>query len=253
MMTAIKKYILCAAAMLFILLGSIAAPVRVFAATSSYSDVLDDLQTDGGFDVSEYPETADKYGMQVIQIAESTGGELFIYVYQPKPEGQTKELRASSINIAREMDNSVGLGFQNYELEYLNSNGVFYKYKVKGFELRADALRYYNISQIMRPFDEDLDDSPEDENGNTISEVPYAVEQFWTAATVNGEVSYTMVTTETVTIENKYVGFELGHIVIERDGEQCNCGKKGCFETYCAMKRFKEKAKKIFIVRDRMA
>ena len=44
---------------------------------------------------------------------------------------------------------------------------------------------------------------------------------------------------------NKYVGFELGHIVIERNGEQCNCGKKGCFETYCAMKRFKEKAKKI--------
>lgn len=44
---------------------------------------------------------------------------------------------------------------------------------------------------------------------------------------------------------NKYVGFELGHIVIERNGEQCNCGKKCCFETYCAMKRFKEKAKKI--------
>lgn len=44
---------------------------------------------------------------------------------------------------------------------------------------------------------------------------------------------------------NKYVGFELGHIIIERNGEQCNCGKKGCFETYCAMKRFKEKAKKI--------
>ena len=44
---------------------------------------------------------------------------------------------------------------------------------------------------------------------------------------------------------NKYVGIELGHIIIERNGEQCNCGKKGCFETYCAMKRFKEKAKKI--------
>lgn len=44
---------------------------------------------------------------------------------------------------------------------------------------------------------------------------------------------------------NKYVGLELGHIVIEKNGEQCNCGKKGCFETYCAMKRFKEKAKKI--------
>ena len=44
---------------------------------------------------------------------------------------------------------------------------------------------------------------------------------------------------------NKHIGFELGHIVIDRRGEQCNCGKKGCFETYCAMKRFKDKAKKI--------
>ena len=43
---------------------------------------------------------------------------------------------------------------------------------------------------------------------------------------------------------NKHIGFELGHIVIDRRGEQCNCGKKGCFETYCAMKRFKERVKK---------
>lgn len=44
---------------------------------------------------------------------------------------------------------------------------------------------------------------------------------------------------------NKHIGFELGHIVIDRYGEQCNCGKEGCFETYCTMKRFKEKAKKL--------
>lgn len=44
---------------------------------------------------------------------------------------------------------------------------------------------------------------------------------------------------------NKYVGFELGHIVIDRNGLQCNCGKKGCFETYCSIKRFKENAKRI--------
>lgn len=44
---------------------------------------------------------------------------------------------------------------------------------------------------------------------------------------------------------NKHIGFELGHIVIDRRGEQCNCGKNGCFETYCAMKRFKERAKKL--------
>lgn len=43
---------------------------------------------------------------------------------------------------------------------------------------------------------------------------------------------------------NKNSGFELGHIVIEKDGIQCNCGKKGCFETYCSIKRFKENISK---------
>lgn len=36
-------------------------------------------------------------------------------------------------------------------------------------------------------------------------------------------------------------GMELGHIVIEKNGVQCNCGKKGCFETYCSIKRLKNK------------
>lgn len=44
---------------------------------------------------------------------------------------------------------------------------------------------------------------------------------------------------------NKNPGFELGHMVIERNGIQCNCGKKGCFETYCSIKRFKINAQKI--------
>lgn len=37
------------------------------------------------------------------------------------------------------------------------------------------------------------------------------------------------------------VGFELGHIIIDKNGLQCNCGKKGCFETYCSIKKFKLK------------
>ena len=34
-------------------------------------------------------------------------------------------------------------------------------------------------------------------------------------------------------------GIEIGHMVINKDGRLCNCGKKGCFETYCSMKRLK--------------
>lgn len=38
----------------------------------------------------------------------------------------------------------------------------------------------------------------------------------------------------------RHSGFELGHMVIQKDGELCKCGKRGCFETYCSMKRLKE-------------
>ena len=48
-----------------------------------------------------------------------------------------------------------------------------------------------------------------------------------------------------VTINNKLLdtgdlpGCEIGHMVIEKDGLLCNCGRKGCFEKYASMKAFK--------------
>ena len=44
----------------------------------------------------------------------------------------------------------------------------------------------------------------------------------------------------------RYSGFEVGHMVIKESEEQCNCGRKGCFEIYGSMKRFKEKIKQEF-------
>ena len=35
-------------------------------------------------------------------------------------------------------------------------------------------------------------------------------------------------------------GFEIGHMTIEKNGKECTCGKKGCFETYASMKNLKE-------------
>lgn len=48
-------------------------------------------------------------------------------------------------------------------------------------------------------------------------------------------------------LESKNVpGFEFSHIIIQKNGILCNCGKRGCFETYASMKRFKEKIAKEF-------
>ncbi len=33
---------------------------------------------------------------------------------------------------------------------------------------------------------------------------------------------------------SNFAGAEIGHTVINVDGEQCTCGRKGCFETYCS-------------------
>ena len=44
----------------------------------------------------------------------------------------------------------------------------------------------------------------------------------------------------------RYSGFEIGHMVTEKNGIKCACGRKGCFECYGSMKRFREKIKREF-------
>ena len=173
--------------------------ITVSADNKQYSNLLEDLQVDTNFNVNDYPTIDNDYSLKVIQIAESVDNELFVYVYQPSGN----KVQASSINISTGINDNIK--YVNYQLVLLNSSETLSKYLVKDFELKQDALRYYDISNIYRYYIENVDTKSTDDN--TISEVAYEVGELWTASTVNGEVSYTHIATETIEITDKYVGF----------------------------------------------
>ena len=39
--------------------------------------------------------------------------------------------------------------------------------------------------------------------------------------------------------------FEIGHMIINKNGRQCSCGKRGCFETYASIRAFKNKVAEV--------
>lgn len=198
-----KKLMTITAALLvaLILLSLMPCGGAVFAsAASGYSNVLEDLKKDPQFNAADYPAGGNDYKLEVVQIAESEQGELLIYCYLPNDK-----LRPEKINIARELDNDPNLKFVSYHLILQSSNGVFFKYSVDGFELSTDTIRYYNISNILRSFINGVDKEPAD--GQIISEVENKVAQIWTVETVDDTVTYSVLTSEVVTIENKVVGY----------------------------------------------
>lgn len=172
-----------------------------YADSTEYSDVLDDLKKDVNFDESYYLEDTDDYSLQVIQLAESSAGELFVYIYQPS--GQSRNFNASSINISTEINDDIS--YKNYKLRRLNCEGVFYKYLVEGLEVSAEPVRYYAVSSVYRPFDESID---EDANyGNHVTEVEYKVARQYGFGTLNGKPYVQAVDIETIEITDKFVGF----------------------------------------------
>ena len=45
-------------------------------------------------------------------------------------------------------------------------------------------------------------------------------------------------------------GFEVGHMVICKNGKKCRCGKEGCFEEYASIRTLKDKIKKEFNIKE---
>ena len=176
-------------------------PLVARAESITYSGVMEDLKKDTSFKPENYPTKADDYSLQIIQLAESSDKELFVYVYQPS--GKAKNFKASSINISTTINDSIS--YLNYKLELLNSNGVFYKYKVSGLTVKDESVRYYAISSIYRPFDESIDKQAS--GGNTITEVNYAVNKQYCFGEINGKSYVNCVDIETIVVTDKFVGF----------------------------------------------
>lgn len=183
----------------FVLLGG-QAFLPTYAAVQNYSNVLTDLKKDESFNADDYPIKQSDYSLQVIQIAESTDGELFLYTYQPCQP--TQYLVATSVNMS--LSESVN-GTELYALTLLSSSGVFCKYLVNGVTVSTDETRYYNISSIFRPWIAGED--KESGNNNTINEKSYDVGKCYKVTKENGELKYDCKRTEVIKIINPYVDY----------------------------------------------
>ena len=176
-------------------------------AETAYSDVLDDLKADASFNQAQWPAEDNKHTLQLITVAESEHNELFVYVYQPAKEKKT--YCANYIRLSDTIDDEISP--KDYSLTLLNSNGVFYKYKVEGYQVKQDAVRYYVVIQLMRPFIESYDRQADYDN--TINAVPFAVNRQYKFSTINGTTSISALDVETIVITDKLVG----HVVHEKD------------------------------------
>lgn len=205
MKTAHKKFmsvlvVMFAMILLFSAVMSGRVTLPAFAAETGYTGALEDLQKDENFNVEEYPDNARDYSIKVIQIAESTAGELFIYTYQPCQK--SRYIVATEINMS--LTESVD-GTRLYSLTLLSCDGVLCKYKVDNFVMVEDIIRYYNITSIYRKWIKDIDE--ETGNDNTINAVAFEVGKLWGVLVENGEVHYGCIEIETIEITDKFVGY----------------------------------------------
>lgn len=194
-------YVAIIALLIFLTIMSGRSISPAFADTNFHTGVLYDLQKDSNFNAAAYPARDKDYSLNVIQIAEGTRGELFVYVYQPA--ANKKMLTATDINLS--LNESVA-GTALYELELLSNMGVFAKYRIKGLTVRANkSVRYYNITSISRAFDGEIDDK--NKNDNNINKVSFRVGKIFTATTDNGEVVYYQKPTYTIEIIDPFVDY----------------------------------------------
>ncbi len=174
------------------------------ASNTQYSDALADLKMDTSFNVSQWPEITSYRTLELITIAESVKRELFVYVYQPA--APSFPYRATSIRLSFDFDeNFEYTDVNDYSLEYINHNGVFYKYKVSGFTVSTESLHKYVVVQLARPYIANYDQAADLDN--TISAVPFKVGRCFSITTEDNQTVISATQVDIVIVVDKVCGF----------------------------------------------
>ncbi len=110
---------------------------------------------------------------------------------------------------------------------------------IKNFNIVSEINKYFNIPIILR----------NDAKCAAIAEKEYGSLKKYDDAlflTIGTGIGGAVYLGGKLLKPKKYEGFEIGHMVIQKNGLKCNCGRKGCFERYASMKAFKQMIQKEF-------
>ena len=205
-MTTYKKfkniYVIPLLVLLCLLILCSAVPQRtVRADEASTGSILDDF-SGTGFDISKYPYIFDDYSLRVIQIAESSDGKLFVYVYHPCGFSDNRVL-AVHINMCTTYIDGKPADYKLYTLTPDKCDKTVYRYTVNDFSVKIESVRHYDIASITRSFIAGVDEEPDGDN--TVTEKSYSVGQAWIASGIGDAVQYSMIVQDVIEVTSKYV------------------------------------------------
>lgn len=110
---------------------------------------------------------------------------------------------------------------------------------IKDFNIAAEINKYFNIPIMLR----------NDAKCAAIAEKEYGGLKKYDDAvflTIGTGIGGAVFLGGRLLKPKRYEGFEIGHMVIEKEGKKCNCGRQGCFEKYASMKVLKDSVQKEF-------
>ena len=173
-------------------------PACADSAAKQYTDIVTDLSVDKSFDISQYPEKAGDYSIDIFQIAESTDNELYVYCYTPcrtltRSDGSVVELNPTQINLAVSSDINK-FSYTLHGLKEVHRYETLTKYVVNGVKVDTKLLtRYYSVSMLQRKNKDGEEEAEE-------------VGKLWTVESTESGVNYTETHKQTIVIENPVAG-----------------------------------------------